>query len=138
MSPSRRTYFIPCSALSECGTYYTYDHTLGYMEDDTKLERVTDEGAPLLLALGISDRELSDKVKASLTLLLKPHGFRLVYRANPWAWYHWRDECVQLIDVRTVDRHGFYAGYCAKMDSQADPCSSGAAYFTSSCHAPSL
>jgi len=69
----------------ECGTYYTYDHTLGYMEDDTKLERVTDEGAPLLLALGISDRELSDKVKASLTPVLKERGFRLIYRANPWA-----------------------------------------------------
>jgi hypothetical protein len=96
----------------ECGTYYTYDHTLGYMEDDTKLERVTDEGAPLLLAIGISDRELSDKVKASLTPVLKERGFRLVYRANPWAWYHWRDECVWLVDVRTVDRHGFYAGYC--------------------------
>jgi hypothetical protein len=96
----------------ECGTYYTYFHALGYMEDDIKLERLSDEGARLLLALGISDRELSDKVKASLTPVLKERGFRLVYRANPWAWYHWRDECVQLIEVRTVDRHGFYAGYC--------------------------
>jgi hypothetical protein len=62
----------------------------------------------------ISDRELSDKIKNSLTPILQTRGFKLVQRTNPWAWMYWRDECVWLVEVRTVDRHGFYADYCQK------------------------
>jgi hypothetical protein len=96
----------------ECGTYYEYFHALGYMEDDVTLTRLSDEEARIFLGQEISDRELSNKIKDSLTPALKERGFKPVHRTNPWSWYAWRGECVWLVEVRTVDKHRFYAGYC--------------------------
>jgi hypothetical protein len=102
----------PLMRCPECGTYYKYEHDCGYMENDESYTRLSDREARILLGQEIGDRALSNEIKDSLTPVLKERGFKPVNRTNPWSWYAWRDECVWLVEVRTVDKHWFYGDYC--------------------------